>query len=99
MTLFDALQYFLALMVVLGLIAGLAWAVKRVGVLPGLPTARAKGERRLTVVESLSIDTRRRLLLVRRDGAEHLLFLGPENDLVVESGIAAPQENAERSGG
>jgi len=42
--------------------------------------------KRLAIVESLAIDPRRRLVLVRRDGEEHLLLLGPGGDLVVGSG-------------
>ncbi|MDD3446085.1 MAG: flagellar biosynthetic protein FliO [Zavarzinia sp.] len=42
--------------------------------------------KRLAIVESLAIDPRRRLVLVRRDEEEHLLLLGPGGDLVVGSG-------------
>ena len=42
-----------------------------------------KGERRLKVTESLMLDPRRRLVLVRLDGREHLLLLSPSRDLVV----------------
>ncbi len=43
--------------------------------------------RRLGVVEVAAVDTRRRLVLVRRDDVEHLVLLGLNNDLVIESGI------------
>ena len=46
-------------------------------------------EGRLAVVESLAIDARHRLVLVRRDDREHLILIGTA-DTVVESGIAAP---------
>jgi flagellar protein FliO/FliZ len=39
-------------------------------------------------VETLSIDTRRKLVLVRRDATEHLLLFGPNQELLVENGIA-----------
>ena len=44
-------------------------------------------QRRLGVVESTSIDGRRRLLLVRRDNVEHLIMTGGPVDMLVESGI------------
>lgn len=49
--------------------------------------------RRLQVVEQVPVDARRQLLLIRRDGVEHLILIGGPQDLLVESGIpveAAP---------
>ena len=43
--------------------------------------------RRLEIIESLAIDPRRRLLIVRRDDTEHLLLLGFNEDVVVETNI------------
>lgn len=85
------LQTLVALALVLGLIAAIAWAAKRYG-LGGLPGAgRAGGrQRRLAVVETLPLDTRRRLVLIRRDGIEHLILTGAGADLVIETGIPAP---------
>lgn len=90
----DYLRSVSALVLVLGLILGVLWLLRRVGV-PGMVPARTT-VRRLAVVESLSLDSRRRLLLVRRDGTEHLLLLGPGGDTVVETGIgtaATPEED------
>ena len=50
-----------------------------------------KAERRLAVVEQTSVDSRRKLLLVRRDGVEHLIMTGGPVDVVIETGIGAPQ--------
>lgn len=50
---------------------------------------RPRAERRLSVVEQASVDNRRKLLLVRRDGVEHLIMTGGPVDLVIETGIAA----------
>ena len=52
-----------------------------------------KPERRLAVVEHAAVDNRRRLLLVRRDGVEHLIMTGGPVDVVIETGIGA-QQNA-----
>ena len=78
-----------ALGFVLGLIVVLAWAVRRLNLVPGVGALK-RGARRLAVVETTPIDVRHKLVLVRRDGAEHLLLLGAQNDLVVEAGIAPP---------
>lgn len=43
--------------------------------------------RRLQVVEQVPVDARRQLLLIRRDGVEHLVLIGGAQDLLVESGI------------
>ncbi len=55
-------------------------------------TALTRGGRsrppRLGIVDSISVDHRRRLVLVRRDNVEHLLLIGSNADLVVESEIA-----------
>ncbi|MBL8669783.1 MAG: flagellar biosynthetic protein FliO [Alphaproteobacteria bacterium] len=85
------LRFALALLVVLGLLALLAWALRRFGPGAGL-TARLGRARRLSLIEVLPLDSRHRLALVRRDGKEHLLLLGAQDSLVVESGIAAPAD-------
>ncbi len=87
------LRFLVALAFVLGLIALLAWLVRRFG--PAGNALKATGrDRRVAIVEVTPIDARRRLVLVRRDGVEHLLLLGAGNDLVVESGFAAPSKPA-----
>ena len=78
------LRAVLSLIVVLGLIAGAGALVRRYGAQGGL-ALRKGGKRRLSVVESLPIDNRRRLLLVRKDQAEHLVLVGGANDLHLES--------------
>ena len=50
--------------------------------------------RRLAVVDSLVIDQKRQLLIVRRDNAEHLILTGGPQDLVVETGFTAPEAPA-----
>src|SRR5690606_34265868 len=43
--------------------------------------------RRLSVIDSVAIDPKRQLLIVRRDNVEHLILTGGPQDVVVESGI------------
>jgi flagellar biogenesis protein FliO len=42
---------------------------------------------RLQVLDAAAIDTRRRIVLIRRDNVEHLVMIGGPTDLVIESGI------------
>ena len=74
-----------ALLVVIGLIAGFAWLMRKYGH-GRLLQAGARG--RIGIVEVTGLDARRRLVLLRRDDVEHLVILGPNGETVVESGIA-----------
>lgn len=87
MNLAGTLQAVLALAFVLALIAAAALIARRLGLAGSAP---APGQRRLAVIETLALDGRRRLLLVRRDGIEHLLLLGGDGATVVERAIVAP---------
>lgn len=82
------LRFFFALVFVLALIALLAWLAKRFGVAGAF--VRPSAARRLSVVESLSLDARHRLVLVRRDATEHLVLLGAAGDRLIESAIEPP---------
>jgi flagellar biosynthesis protein FliO len=44
---------------------------------------------RLAVLDAAPVDTRRRLVLVRRDSVEHLILIGGPTDVVIESRIAS----------
>lgn len=47
--------------------------------------------RRLAVVDSLALDPKRQLLIIRRDDVEHLILTGGPQDVVIETGIATPE--------
>lgn len=81
-------RFLLALVFVLALIGLIAWAARRFGFLRGAARPRS-GNRRLEVVEIAPVDSRRRLVLLRRDRTEHLVLLGTTGDTVIETGIAA----------
>jgi flagellar protein FliO/FliZ len=73
---------------VMGLMYLLSWGMRKLGVagqamLPG-------GKRRMKIVEFLSLDHRRRLVLVRCDDKEHLIVLGPQGETVVQAGMDIP---------
>jgi flagellar protein FliO/FliZ len=82
-----AVRFFLAFLIVLGLIGATAWAVRRFGA-GRLGGGGARGRQpRLAVVDYASVDGRRRLILVRRDNIEHLMMIGGPTDVVVEANI------------
>jgi hypothetical protein len=71
---------------VLGLLAGALWLVRRYDLrLPG--RTGTMRDSRLELIEKLPIDARRCVALLRRDGREHLVLIAPEGNLIVESGF------------
>lgn len=48
---------------------------------------RPKPLPRIGVVEQATLDSRRRLVLIRRDNVEHLIMTGGPVDVVIETGI------------
>jgi flagellar protein FliO/FliZ len=86
MDLLDFARYIGALLLVLGLVGGAGLAARRFG-LGGL--VKPAATRRLAIVESLMVAPRQRLLIIRRDGVEHLVLSGPEGTSVIETGIPA----------
>jgi flagellar protein FliO/FliZ len=82
-----AARFFLAFLVVLGLIGGAAYLLRRFGAdRLGATTARGR-QPRLAVIDATPVDSRRRLVLIRRDNVEHLLLIGGPSDVVVEPNI------------
>ena len=81
------LKFGLALVIVLGLIVLTTWLVRRFSAKrPGPATARGR-QRRLAVIDAVSVDGRRRIVLLRRDNFEHLMMIGGPTDVVVEANI------------
>lgn len=52
-------------------------------------------ERRIGVSEIVNVDSRRKLLLVYRDGVEHLVMTGGPIDVVIEQGIGQQRRQAQ----
>lgn len=86
MKLISALAFVLALMALLGLVMRRLNHGGRMA-----PLSR----RRLKLVETLSLDPRRRLAIVRCDDREHLLILGTNSETVIETRLKAPQDSGE----
>jgi flagellar protein FliO/FliZ len=85
----QGLRAVFALVAVIGLIGLLGLGLRRFA-----PASLIGGRagKRLSVVEALTLDPKRRLVLIRRDDVEHLLLVGPETAMVVEGGITPPQQ-------
>ncbi len=86
------IRFIAALAFVLALIGALTWVLRRTG-WGGKVTTGRRG--RLSVVEVAPVDAKRRIVLIRRDGIEHLVMLSPTRETVIESGISPPRELAE----
>jgi flagellar protein FliO/FliZ len=77
-----------ATLFVIALVALTVWAFRTF--VTGRPSVHGflrPRDRRLGVVETASLDQRRKLVLVRRDDVEHLIITGGPVDMVVETGI------------
>ncbi len=86
-----------AVVVLLGLLclALVLWIIRG---RPSSPFIRGGRNRapRLAVLDAAAIDTRRRLVLVRRDDVEHLLMIGGPTDIVIETRIALASAESAR---
>ncbi|MCP4933410.1 MAG: hypothetical protein GY927_04205 [bacterium] len=87
----DFFFYIAAFIFVIALIVLGAWLWRSMlerGVnLPGNGLFKATSEKRIGTIETTSIDSRRKLVLLRRDGVEHLIMTGGPVDVVIETGI------------
>src|SRR6185503_11656483 len=81
----TAVNFVIAFVVVLLLIGVAAWLVRRFGS-TRLDAARGR-QPRLAVIDSSPVDSRRKLVIIRRDNIEHLLMIGGPTDVVVETNI------------
>lgn len=87
----QLMKLFLAMAVVLGLMGGLSFFLKKLG-LSAVANIKSGEKRRLAIIESLPLDARRRLVILRRDDQEHLVILGATGEIVVEQNIIKPSE-------
>ena len=83
----SGLKVVLFVIVVLGLLALAFWLLRRLGG-GRLGSDATRGRQlRLAVIDQTMVDSRRRLVLIRRDNVEHLLIIGGPSDVVVEQNI------------
>jgi hypothetical protein len=83
------LEWIAGILIVVALLGLGVWLLR--GYLSGNPMAEAifgqKVERRIGVSETVTVDGRRKLMLVYRDGVEHLVMTGGPIDMVIEQNI------------
>src|SRR5215470_16910758 len=83
----SGLKILFFVIVVLVLLALAFWLLRRFGA-GRLGGGAARGRQpRLAVIDQATVDSRRRLVLIRRDNVEHLLIIGGPSDVVVEQNI------------
>ncbi len=82
MDLLQILRATFALAIVIGLILGLTYVLRRYA--PGLMARlqSERGTRRMKVIETLVLDPARRLVLIRVDDEERLILLGEGRELI-----------------
>lgn len=80
------LRPLLALVFVLVLMLGIAWLLKKFNVGQRFLN-QSSGQRLIAIEETQVLDMKRRLVLVRCGNVGHLLLLGANADLVVETNI------------
>ena len=82
----SGVKVVLFVIVVLGLLALAFWLLRQFG--GGRVSGTTRGRQpRLAVIDQATVDSRRRLVLIRRDNVEHLLIIGGPSDVVVEQNI------------
>src|SRR5262249_59868102 len=92
-------KFILAFVVVLALIVAATWLIRRFGA-ARLGSAAARGRQpRLAVIDFASVDSRRRLVLIRRDNVEHLVLIGGPRGAGVEQKIVRAGPVAPPRGG
>jgi len=80
----------MALVFVLGLIWGLTLAAKHFGLGNRGPVKRGAAKR-LSIIETMALDAKRRIVIVRMDDTEHLLLLGQTGEQIIGAGETAGQ--------
>lgn len=84
----SLIKFAVAALTVIGLIGLFAWALKAFAA-RGWIAPRTGPARRLRIVDSLALDARRRLVIIRCDDVEHLLLLGAE-ETVIKTDLPSP---------
>ena len=77
----------MAFSVVLALLAGLGFVLKYIAARGISFSFQKQRARRLKIVETLALDTRRRIAIVRCDENEHLLLLSAGQDIVIQANL------------
>lgn len=90
----SILRGMFALAIVLGLIVGLAYVLRRYAPQWLAKLQAERGQRRMQIVETLVLDPARRVVLVRIDDEERLLLLGEGRELIEPRQLPKPRPPA-----
>ena len=55
------------------------------------------GKRRLSVIDSAMVDSKRKVVIIRRDNVEHVIMTGGPADLVIETGLPVAEPPPRRT--
>lgn len=88
MDILSVLRTLGALAIVLGMLGGALWVVRRYDIRLPVRFMAGPQERRLAVVERLALDGRRSVALIRCGEREHAVLIAPEGLLVLEGAAA-----------
>ena len=83
------IKFIAALVFVIALMGGLALIMRKIN---EKQNWNIYAKKRLAIVETLSLDARRKAILLKRDDKEHLVILGANSETVVESDIESTQD-------
>ena len=82
----QILRLLVALFIVFSLMGVLAFLLKKLGLATD-STIRSGDKKRLRIIESIPLDARRRLVIVKCDQKEHLVVLGANSETVIDTNI------------
>lgn len=86
----NGVFYLLLFILIVGLMGLALWITRQSTGIDPAKLLPQKQKKRLTLVETRYLDSKRKLILLRRDNVEHLVMTGGPVDMVLETGIPAP---------
>lgn len=89
----SLLQLIVSFLIIAAVLGAFAWLLRSM-VQGGGGLKRRRPQNRLAVISNLALDSRRRLVLIRRDNKEHLLLIGGTTELIVEQNITLSVQEA-----
>lgn len=93
----EIIRFVGSFLIVLALMGGLALVLRKLGAMQGVPS-KIGGNKRMKVIESLSLDYRRRLFLVQCDDRQHVIMLGPNGETMIDTAPASSALNEDTQG-
>lgn len=92
MLLAESVRVIFALIAVLGFIGLAAVLVRKAGLISA--SSGFVRKKRLALVETLAIDARRRVAIIKCDGKEHLIILGATSETLIDKNLDTPIADA-----